>query len=162
MLHLLFRLGEDRYALAARQIVAVLPLLATRALAGTPAWVSGVLEFRGAIVPTLDLSMLALGRSARARLSTRTVVVEYRPSVPPEQAPAAGSAHWLALILEQATETLNCAPEAFVASGVSTPQARYLGPVMQDARGLIQRVEVAQLLPEAVQALLFNAETNTP
>jgi chemotaxis-related protein WspB len=48
-------------------------------------------------------------------------------------------------------------PAEFRPAGVDTAGARYLGPVVTDARGLIQRVEVAALLDDAVRAVLFSA-----
>ncbi len=61
----------------------------------------------------------------------------------------------LGLILEKATEALPFDPDRFVAYGVDNNDARYLGPVLPDPRGLIQWIKVTDLLPEPVQALLF-------
>jgi len=43
----------------------------------------------------------------------------------------------------------------FVASGVSSEGASYLGPVATDARGLLQWLDVRTLLPPSVNDLLF-------
>jgi chemotaxis-related protein WspB len=59
------------------------------------------------------------------------------------------------LIVEKATDTLRCDAAAFSASGVAHENARYLGPVMQHASGLIQWIKVADLLDTSIQALLF-------
>lgn len=66
-----------------------------------------------------------------------------------EQSPVLG------LILEQATDTLRLPSEAFKASGLEAGQADYLGPLQRDARGMIQRIEVAGLLDDEMRALLF-------
>jgi len=63
--------------------------------------------------------------------------------------------HQLGLILEQATETLRCRPEEFQPYGLDNGEAPYLGPVRQDAQGLLQRIEVDDLLSDAVRQLLF-------
>ena len=55
----------------------------------------------------------------------------------------------LGLIAEKATETLRREPGEFVTSGVTNAGTPYLGPVVTDARGLIQWVEVGKLLPAA-------------
>lgn len=72
MLFLLFHLDDARYALPASRLAVVLPRVATRALPATPPWVSGVFMHDGQTVPVIDFCLLALGRPARARLSTRT------------------------------------------------------------------------------------------
>ena len=62
----------------------------------------------------------------------------------------------LGLIAEKATETMRRDPADFVSAGVTIDAAPYLGPVTADAHGLIQRIEVRQLLPASVRDLLFN------
>ncbi|WP_199748469.1 chemotaxis protein CheW [Candidimonas sp. SYP-B2681] len=147
MLFLLFQLDNDRYALPATQVAEVLPLIELKHIPNAPAWVAGVFSYQGAPVPVIDLSMLALGRAAQRRLSTRTVLVHY---------PHSGvQGHLLGLVVERATETLQCDPDTFVAYGVDNNDARYLGPVLADPRGLIQWIKVTDLLPKPVQALLF-------
>jgi chemotaxis-related protein WspB len=147
MLFLLFQLDNDRYALPATQVVEVLPLVELKHIPNAPAWVAGAFSYRGAPVPVIDLSMLALGRAAQRRLSTRTVLVHY---------PHSGvESHVLGLLVEKATETSQFDPDRFVAYGVDNNDARYLGPVLADPGGLIQWIRVRDLLPEPVQALLF-------
>lgn len=147
MLFILFQLGQDCYALDAAQVAEVLPLVQVKKIPRAPAGVAGVFTYRGAPVPVLDLSELALGRPARARLSTRVLLVHY-----PD---ANGTPRLLGLIAEKATETLRREPGDFVASGVKSDGAPYLGPVASDARGLIQWVQVDKLLPASVREVLF-------
>lgn len=147
MLFLLFQLGEDRYALDAGQIAEVLPLVSVKQIPQSPPAVSGVFNYRGAPVPLIDLSQLALGRPAQSRLTTRIIVVNYSDG--------AGENRLLGLIVEKATETVRREAADFVASGVSSDEAAYLGPVASDARGLIQWIDVQQLLPASVSKLLF-------
>ena len=147
MLFILFQLGRDHYALDAAQVAEVLPLVQVKKIPRAPAGVAGVFTYRGAPVPVLDLSLLALGRPAHSRLSTRLLLVHY-----PD---ATGTKRLLGLIAEKATETLRREPGDFVASGVKSDGAPYLGPVVNDARGLIQWIEVDKLLPESVRDVLF-------
>ncbi len=146
-LHLLFSLGEERYALPTAGVAMVLPLSPCKSLPGAPAWVAGLLPHGGSHVPVIDLSMLALGRPAPARASTRLVLVHYQGSL---AAPVL-----LGLILEQATDTLRIDPSAFAPAAVRNEGAPYLGPVMPYQGGLLQRVEVADLLDPAACALLY-------
>lgn len=151
-LFLLFRIGSDYYALDSVEVAEVLPLGATKQIPGAPAWVSGIMVRHGRPVPVIDLTALATGQPATARTSTRTVLVHYRH---PSHTELDGAEHLLGLRLEYATDTLRCDPNSFVDSGIDAGSARYLGPVRHDARGLIQRVHVATLLPDDVHALLF-------
>lgn len=147
-LFLLFRVGQERYALEAADIAEVLPRLRLKPIAQTPHWVVGVFAHRGVIVPVIDLSALTFGQPAQVRTSTRLVLVHYRPD-------AERSGKLLGLILEQATDTLRCAPGEFKEYGMDNRQARYLGPVREDAHGLLQWVRVQDLLSDPVRELLY-------
>jgi chemotaxis-related protein WspB len=157
MLFLLFELDGERYALDAREIAHVLPLAPVRAFPGTPAYIAGVIDHEGAPVPVVDLPMLALGRPARALMSTRLVLVYDRGDDAATDGSHAASAptRRLALLLECATRTQSIAPERFADGGIATPEARWLGPVARDEHGFVQWVKVAQLLDARVRALLF-------
>lgn len=147
MLFLLFQLGSDRYALNASQVAEVLPLVSLKQIPQTPPAVAGIFDFCGDPVPVIDLSQTALGRPAQHRLSTRIILVHYPDSH--------GEKRLLGLIAEKVTETMRREPSDFVATGVDNDAAPYLGLVATDARGVIQWVEVDQLLTPAVRDLLF-------
>ncbi|OLL33722.1 chemotaxis protein CheW [Burkholderia sp. SRS-W-2-2016] len=149
MLFILFTLDNERYVIDATQVERMMPLdprTPPKTIPGAPAWVAGVLEHDGAPLPLIDVPALALGRPAAQLMSTRMVLVRY---------PHAGRVRLLALLLEGATRTIRLEPEAFHATGIDTPHARYLGPVASEAGGLVQWIRVEQLLPADVQALLF-------
>ena len=150
MLFLLFRLGKDRYALPATQVAEVLPMLEVKRIPQAPPAVRGAFDFRGRPVPLVDLSQMATGVPAREQLSTRIVLVDYPDG--------SGGTRLLGLLAEQVTETLRRDPGDFRDSGVGIPEAPWLGPVASDEGGLVQRVEVAQLLLPEVRALLFPKE----
>ena len=154
-LFLLFRIGSERYALRATEVAEVLPRLPLKPIAHAPQWVAGVFAYRGAVVPVIDLSALTFGQPAEARTSTRLVLVHYRAD---EDQPG----QWLGLILEQATDTLRCDPEDFQPYGLDNREAPYLGPVREDAQGLMQWVRVDDLLDDGVRTLLFPSPPPDP
>ncbi len=150
-LFLVFRIGGERYALKATEVAEVLPRLPLKPIAHAPLWVAGIFAHRGALVPVVDLCALTFGTAAQARTSTRLVLVNYQPQPWLE-------ARWLGLILEQATDTLRCDPAEFQPYGLANREAPYLGPVREDALGLMQWIGVADLLTDDVRALLFASE----
>ena len=154
MLFLLFQLDADRYALPARDVKEVLPLVTTRVLPGAPAGISGVVNYRGLAVPVLDLALLALGRQSARRVSTRMLIVDF-PS-------ADGRERLLAVVVENATEMLAMDPADFRPLGIATAGARYLGPVAHDPRGMIQRVDFGALLTAELRAALDAAVETSP
>jgi chemotaxis-related protein WspB len=144
MVFLVFYLGQDRYMLDVRQIAEVLPLIGIMHIPQAPPAVAGIFNYRGTLVPAIDLSQVILGRPARRRLHSRIVLVQYADDT--------GATHLLGLIAEKVTETVQREPADFTAPGVTAP---HLGPVATDRHGLAQRIEVNQLLPASVRQLLF-------
>lgn len=150
-LFLLFRIGDERYALEAVEIAEVLPRLPLKVIAHAPQWVAGVLAHRGDLIPVLDLAALVIGQSARSRTSTRLVLVHYRID-------ARQPDRLLGLIIEQATDMLRCPPDEFKDYGLDNPDASYLGPVREDSAGLLQWIRVQDLLSDEVRALVYPAQ----
>ena len=141
-LFLVFYIGDERYALAATDVVEVLPRLPLKPIAQAPAWVAGVFAYRDRMIPVIDISAMTFGTEAVARTSTRLVLVKYRGQL-------------LGLLLEQASDTLRCDPADFQPYGIDNCDAPYLGPVRQDEAGLLQWLSIDDLLSPAVYALLF-------
>ncbi|MDZ5636813.1 chemotaxis protein CheW [Janthinobacterium sp. GMG1] len=142
---LLFHIGRDRYGLPLAGIVRVLPLLELKQLPLTPDYVAGLMDLHGTPVPVIDLSRLAGLPAAAAQFDTRIVIVDYR-------APG-GTTHALGLLATQVRGIADIAAEKLEDSGVAT--ATFLGQVASDADGIVQLVELEQLLPPDVRALLF-------
>jgi chemotaxis-related protein WspB len=151
MLFLIFQIGNERYALDVAQVAVVLPPAPCKQVPEAPPWVRGIFSHEGRNVPVLDVSMLALGTPAAARLSTRMVLAHYLPE--------GGESQLLGLIVERATDTLRCEAADFTGSGLAHDNARYLGPVMRHGDGLIQWIKVVDMLDADVQALLFPEES---
>ena len=150
MLFLLFRLGKDRYAIEAKQVVEVLPLLTAKQIPHAPPEVRGVFDFRGQPVPLIDFTQLALGHSVREHLSTRIILVRHPDG--------RGGDRLLGLLAEHVTETLRRDAGEFRESGVELPDARWLGPVASHEGGLVQWLQVEQVLTPELRELLFPAE----
>lgn len=147
MLALVFHVGPHRYALDARQIREVLPLVEIRPIPLAPAGVAGVFSYRGAPIPAIDLSVLMLGSPAPSRLSTRLLIVDHPGG--------AAGVHPLGLIAERATRVVRWSEADFVETGVSGGEAPFLGPLASDEGHLVQRVDVSRLLPPDVCDRLF-------
>lgn len=149
MLLLLFRIGNDSYAIDAGVVSEVLPVVELKGIPHAPAGVVGLFDLRGAPIPVIDLSLLMSGQPAARRLSTRLIVVRYADGV--------GTGRLLGLIAERVTETLRRTEAEFVSSGIAQADTAYLGPVTAHRGVLVQRLDVNKLLPPAIRAALCPA-----
>ena len=144
---LIFAIGNDRYGLRTDSIIRVLPMLALSRLAHAPDYVAGLMNYRSAQVPVIDLQMLICGIPCEARFDTRIIVVDYAGSD--------GAHHLLGLMAEQVDGIRGSDERTLVDAGVARAAAPYLGKITVDGAGIVQLIEVDQLLPEAVRAILF-------
>jgi chemotaxis-related protein WspB len=149
MLFLLFQIGKERYCLEVSRVVEVVPMVLFKSIPHAPLYVSGLFNYRGTLVPVIDLSALLYDDPCKPLLSTRIILVDY--------ANAGGEHHTLGLLAEHVTETISCKEEEFRPPGIEVEGTRFLGDVAFTDDGMVQRVEVARILPESLQAYLFTA-----
>lgn len=147
MLFLLSLVKDARYAVSALDVVEVVPRVELLAIPKAPAFVAGLLNYRGVAVPVLDLCILMHGQPCAAVFGSRIVLVHYRhqPSTP----------RVLGLIVARVTETLERAPEEFLPSTISGAATPYLAEVTPYRDGLVQRIDIERLLPPEVHSILF-------
>lgn len=144
---LTFQIGDERYATQVDRVLEIVPLVTLKSMPMAEPWAAGVFDYRGRATPVIDLCQVFEQRPARTSMSTRILVVDYPVSQDRTRA--------LGLIAERVTETLRIAPESFQDAGLDVPAAPFLGGVYHHARGLLQLVDVARLLPEEVAERLF-------
>lgn len=149
MLLLQFQAGDDRYGLDVSKVIEVVPLVVCRALPHADPCVAGLFNYRGAMVPVIDLTTLLTGAPSRPLFSTRIILTEY-----PDHD---GGRQILGLVAERVTETVPCTEERFQPTGISVAGAPYLGDLFLHPEGAIHRVEIERLLPPALREALFPA-----
>jgi chemotaxis-related protein WspB len=156
VLHL--RVGEQRYALPSASVVEVVPAVALRAVPGTPPTVAGLLAYRGRVVPVVDLPRLFGRGAAPSRLSTRIAVCDVdganRP-IAERSTDAAGRRRLVGVLAERITRVGEVDPDAPGSHpGPRADDLPALGRVTSDEDGLVQLVEVGQLVPADLLARL--------
>lgn len=145
---LLFQVGSNLYALDTAQVVEVLPMVLLRKIDRVPDYIAGVFNYRGSIVPVIDLCHLIQGTACRSRFSTRIIIVNY---------PIANSSdrRHLGLMAERVTETLNRPDIEAKKDEIPLDGASYLGEIFMDEKGMIQRIYWEHLVADAQHALLL-------
>src|ERR1700678_1819183 len=75
MLLLTFTVGPNRYAIDVARIVELVPRVDRRSVPHAPAFLAGLLGYRGNVVPVIDLCLLLDAAPCRDCLSTRIILV---------------------------------------------------------------------------------------
>src|SRR4051812_36805940 len=152
MLLLTFRAAESPYAVDVARVVEVVPRIDLRRLPHAPAFLAGVFDYRGVVVPVVDLGVLLGAEGCADRLSTRIILVDSRPGdrrpragaaegrghEPDEsgrdEAPARGTredGRWLlGLVAEQVSDVSAVKPEQVISAAMQLPQSPYLGAIV--------------------------------
>ncbi|MDX2097287.1 MAG: chemotaxis protein CheW [Leptolyngbyaceae cyanobacterium bins.59] len=141
MLMLLFYAGNDLYAIESSRVVEVIPRVALRKIHHVPEYVAGLFNYRGAIVPVIDLCHLIQGTPSRSHLSTRIIMVSYPRKDQTLQ--------YVGLMAERVTETLNKPDHELIDSEIQMHEAPYLGGMIMDEKGMIQRIRLEQLFADS-------------
>lgn len=150
MLLLLFYVGNELYALDSSQVVEIIPRVLLRKVNHLPTYVAGVFNYRGTIVPVIDLCHLIQQQPSRSHLSTRIIMVNYQAKD--------GMPRCLGLMAERVTETLRKSDGELTNAGTRLDEAPpYLGEMIMDEKGMIQRIRLEYLLSDTQHHSLFTS-----
>ncbi len=149
MFLLCFSLGDERFALDTTGVVEITPVVSLKKIPAAPAWVAGIMRYRGRQVPVIDACLLCFAMPAKRVMSTRIIVVNFTT--------AGGEPQLLGLMAERVTDTLHCDLSMLADTGVKA--APYLGKAFESDDGLVQLVDCNSMLSEEVQSMLYQADT---
>lgn len=149
MLMLVFYVGKNLYAIESSRVVEVIPRLSYREVHYVPEYVAGVFNYRGSIVPVIDLCQLIRGTASKNFLSTRVMMVNYPQSD--------GTLRYIGLMAERVIEAVDKAETDFKDAGIQANAAPYLGGIITDKKGMIQRIRLEQLFSDVQHMNLLSA-----
>jgi chemotaxis-related protein WspB len=155
MLLLTLQADESLYAVDVTRVVEVVPRVNLRRLPHAPVFLAGVFDYRGIIVPVIDLGMLLGSAPCRSLLSTRIVLVDSRPA---EQA-SIGPRPWLlGIIAERVSDVVSVKPEGVISAAMQLPTAPYLGSIVELDHEMAQLIVLDRVLDEPLRASFFGAD----
>ncbi len=178
MLLLTFRAAENLYAIDVTRVVEVVPRVNLRRLPHAPHFLAGVFDYRGTVVPVIDLGVLLGSESCRDRLSTRTILVDTHPAavsqpgqlgeaaeidqevtatgaIPPAVQPREHGRWLLGLIAEQVSDVSSIKPEQVISLPIQLPQTPYLGAIVQIDHEMVQLIAVDKVLEDSLRRSFF-------
>ena len=140
VLLLLFSAGGPLYAMESKDVVEVIPRVALRPAVNLPSYVSGLFNYRGAVVPVIDLCFLIQGRPSCQNLSSRIIMVTPVDQMAKDQ--------YIGLLSEGVTDTLSRPLNAFHNTGLNSQSKPYLGGMTLEERGMVQILHLSMLLEQ--------------
>lgn len=153
MLLLSFYIGSERYSILAKDIVEILPLVQLKKIPKAPDYILGLIDYRGTPSPVIDLCNLIESRDCKKVLSSRIIMINY--------VDAKKQTHIVGITAEKVTETININKNDFHASGITLEETRFLGEIAKTKQGVIQYIEIKNILPRKIQLMLFQDKTSS-
>ncbi len=129
----------QRYATPAAAIVEVIPMVQSRPIPGSHAWLVGLFDYRGELLPLFDAARLIGDQASTIRMSSRILVVASDNQK--DHRPSRGG-----LMVEHVlgSERLDDPVQA-AAGHSSSPAVGFLGPVALTPAGTIQLTDPSRL-----------------
>jgi chemotaxis-related protein WspB len=137
MLVLQFYLGDVMYVIRCDHVKEVAPMVSLKKVPNAPECVAGLFNYRGAIVPVIDLRQLIHSVPCQLRLSTRIMLIDYVRS---DHTSAV-----FGIMAERITEAINKPESDFIAPSLIMPNARYLAGIVMENKEMIQLIDLERL-----------------
>jgi purine-binding chemotaxis protein CheW len=138
-LHVLFKVGEGKYVLPARDVLYMESFTGATKVPGTLPFVAGVVQIRSRVVPLVDLRTRFGLPQVATTLDSRVVVVQHG-----ERA--------VGLLVDSAREVVGIAADAFAPPPeiVSEQAAGFVVAVAQAGAGLVMLLDFGKVIGEEV------------
>lgn len=138
----------NRYLIPTDGIVEIIPNIYPRQVPHAPDYLLGMMDYRGEPLPLVDICFLLSGEPCEVVLSSRIVIVEMLS--PTSEKVKIG---WL---FPGVTETLRMSEEQFEAAPITMQEHDYLGDVLTDDKGILQKLDLQRILPDDAYSILFS------
>ncbi len=143
--------GERRFAIDCTEVAEVLPVVTHRSAGTGPAWLLGLINVRGALIPLVDLSIIVGGVATSLRLGSRIIVLKLESELldfsTSESDAGSRGASLVGLLVP---EVLGLGERDFAAPGAhlgfSFAGAPHLGPTIADDEGTVQLLRCRRIL----------------
>jgi chemotaxis-related protein WspB len=153
MLCLIIIIEDNYFALDAENIIEIIPLVNIKKIPGLPDLVTGIFNYRGLVVPVIDLTFIITGRRASELMSTRIIVVNYQNS--------SGEERKLGLIAEEATVTERFNVDDFELSRFDDKIQGFIGSIALRDNLFYQKINLNNLISEDIETDIYGGIKNT-
>lgn len=146
MLFLSINLGGMLFAIPARDVIRVLPLVELREMPKTPPFFAGIFAYGERMVPVIDLQMLTHQQPCSRRFSTRVILA--KPSFDDFCVREIG------VLAERVTDAFEADPQSGKSPGIHPRGTEFLGAVVEAQGRSYQIVHLERILSKPMKEVL--------
>ena len=136
MLMILFYLKNEPYCLKASHTVELVPLVQLKELPSEYEHLAGLMNYRGQIIPVLDLLSFFYGRPTEPSLSTKIIISSYQ---------AEKEKKYLGLLAERMQDVLNKDTRDFIYTGLDKDECKYFNALVLHNELLLPCLDISIL-----------------
>jgi purine-binding chemotaxis protein CheW len=145
-----FRLGDDRFGTDIFSVERVLRYSAPRPIPNVPAWLEGVMDYGGRVVPVIDLRARFELPASPSRETSRILIVVTAPN------------EWAAAIVDAVEEVTTIATDALappptIFRGLAKPYVKAIVRLPGEGEPMLVVLDMAQLLSSRERIVLERA-----
>lgn len=152
MLLLVFYLGDEKYLIKHDSIREISPMVVLKKMPRMPDYFAGFFNYRGQVVPVIDLCQFIQGYPCRMQLSTRIMLVDYQQANQP--------AAIFGLMAEKLTEAIRKPATTLISSGPTLPKSHYLDGFIIECDKMIPCLNLETLLRQLYLDTDYVSTTN--
>ncbi|MDG2021526.1 MAG: chemotaxis protein CheW [Phycisphaerales bacterium] len=142
------------FVIPTERVEEVVPAVRTRSLSDAPAWIRGVFDHRGTLIPLLDLHLLIEEEAARTLIGSRIIIINVDQAL--ERAD--GSRRTIGLMVERIQEVLEVeSPGENDFSGIAVESRPYLREILHSEDRTLQLIDPDRILRSEHQEILFGS-----
>jgi chemotaxis-related protein WspB len=149
MLLLIFTIGDQKYGIDTKDVIEISPIVEVNKIPNSESYIFGLINYRGEVVPVIDLSEVLLKTPTRFVFSSRIILLNYKKNL--------STTKILGLLAPNVTETILVDKISLKNPGVDVKNAEYLGDVLIHNKDIVQKIEVNDILSDEIKELLFNS-----
>ncbi|RPG13450.1 MAG: hypothetical protein CBC32_002075 [Proteobacteria bacterium TMED72] len=144
------------FVLPTERVEEVVPAVRTRPLADAPAWIRGVFDHRGSLIPLLDLHLLVDEEAARTLIGSRIIIIDVAQTWEGTDA----SPRTIGLMVERIQEVLDVdSPGESDFSGIAVESRPYLREILHAEDRTLQLIDPDRILRSEHQEILFGSSS---
>ena len=152
MLLLQFQIDNEIYAIDIHSIIEIAPLVNLKAVPQSNELIAGVFNYKGILIPVVNLSLLIKGKKIKQLLSTRIIIVNYKSKEFGDKI--------IGLLAENVTETINCDESDLQPQNIKVEKAPYFSDMLVRGEQIIQLININKLISFEIQQYLFKSDDN--
>ena len=156
MLALVFDLGTERFAVAARAVHEVVRRPPTRTVLGAPPWIEGLFAWGDAWLPLVDMAHLVTGEPCPDAASSRVAIVDRALAADVANGAERVRKRPMGLLAPGMTRVIDLG-DAPTSAGLRMEGLDFLGPIVRSDRYGVQLIDVDRIVPPHLDAMLFEA-----